>query len=602
MTFNIKMKGLKQKFVLTFALAIGIAFFFGNPVGHAKLAAAACSDTPNSSLGTDSMSVTIPSTGTYYVWTRMLDPDTTNNSIYMQVDGGCAVNVGDSSSIPANTWTWVDYLSGNTGTVNSMSLTAGTHTVLLTGEGSGVGIDSILFLGDQTCVPTGTGTNCTSPTYDPPTISITAPTSGATVGGTSVPLSATANDDDDTISSVVFKVDGTTVDTDTAYPYTYNWSSTGATDGSHTLTATATNADGQSTTATESFTVANHTCASAPSAPGGVTATATGLMTMSVSWSASTASSGCSVTGYQIYRAGTEIGTSTSTTYADSGLTPDTAYQYYVKAIDNDSHTSAASSTVTGTTQADTTAPSAPTNVAATALNSASVKLTWTASTDNVAVAGYRIYRNSVLYTTVNGASTVTYTDNDATADTSYVYAVSAIDTSSNESAHTTATPDPVKTPAAADTTPPTQPTGLHSVLSTSSAITIQWTASTDNVAVAGYHVYRGSTEVGSVTSGTSYTDTGLSSSTTYQYHVIAYDTSANLSTASSTIGVETQAGTIVSNNGDLNADGTVNFLDLSILLSHWGSTSATASQGDINSDGVVNFLDLSIMLSHWGQ
>jgi hypothetical protein len=49
---------------------------------------------------------------------------------------------------------------------------------------------------------------------------------------------------------------------------------------------------------------------------------------------------------------------------------------------------------------------------------------------------------------------------------------------------------------------------------------------------------------------------------------------------------------------GDLNSDGTVNITDLSILLSSWNTTSATA---DINKDGTVNILDLSILLSNYG-
>src|SRR5437868_3920538 len=51
--------------------------------------------------------------------------------------------------------------------------------------------------------------------------------------------------------------------------------------------------------------------------------------------------------------------------------------------------------------------------------------------------------------------------------------------------------------------------------------------------------------------------------------------------------------------SGDLNGDGTVNVFDLSILLSNWGTSDATA---DINRDGTVNIFDLSTLLSHWGQ
>lgn len=50
-----------------------------------------------------------------------------------------------------------------------------------------------------------------------------------------------------------------------------------------------------------------------------------------------------------------------------------------------------------GPPPADTTAPSVPTGLAATAVSSGQINLTWTASTDNVGVQGYRIYRNGVL-------------------------------------------------------------------------------------------------------------------------------------------------------------------------------------------------------------
>jgi chitodextrinase len=412
-------------------------------------------------------------------------------------------------------------------------------------------------------------------------------------------LSASANDDDSTISDVQFEVDGQVIGTDTTYPYSVNWNSTGVADGSHTLKVNATNADGQTTSSQETFTVANHTCSTAPTAPTGLTATATGLQTMSLSWSASTASSGCSISGYQVYRGGSLITTVTGTTSAESGLTADTAYQFYIKATDNGGHTSAASATVTGTTQADTTPPTAPTNVTATATSSSAVHLSWSASSDNVAVGGYRIYRNGTFYATVS-ATTTSYTDNDVAANTTYSYTISAIDTSNNESAKTATTPSSVHTPATADTTPPTAPTNLKSVLSTSSTVTLEWSASTDNVGVAGYHVYRGSTLVATVNT-TSYTDSDLSPNTTYAYHVVAYDTSANLSAPSSTVNVTTQTGTVVTcSTGDLNADGKVNVLDLSILLSHWSSSSATSCQGDINGDHIVNVLDLSILLSHW--
>ncbi|MFI5240119.1 MAG: dockerin type I domain-containing protein [Candidatus Saccharimonadia bacterium] len=53
---------------------------------------------------------------------------------------------------------------------------------------------------------------------------------------------------------------------------------------------------------------------------------------------------------------------------------------------------------------------------------------------------------------------------------------------------------------------------------------------------------------------------------------------------------------------GDANCDGVVNIIDLSILASNWGNTTATWNMGDFNGDGIVNILDLSILAANWNQ
>lgn len=92
------------------------------------------------------------------------------------------------------------------------------------------------------------------------------------------------------------------------------------------------------------------------------------------------------------------------------------------------------------------------------------------------------------------------------------------------------------------DTEDPTSPTGLGSSSITSNAFTLTWTASTDNVGVTSYDVYRGVTLAANVTSGTSYNETGLSPSTAYTYTVVAKDSAGNSSTPSSGIEVTTTA------------------------------------------------------------
>ncbi len=84
------------------------------------------------------------------------------------------------------------------------------------------------------------------------------------------------------------------------------------------------------------------------------------------------------------------------------------------------------------------------------------------------------------------------------------------------------------------DTTPPTTPGTPNLSSATSTAATITWTASTDNVAVTGYSIYRNGTLAGTVSGGTkSFTDTGLTVKTTYSYTVVAFDAAMNSSPAS---------------------------------------------------------------------
>lgn len=94
---------------------------------------------------------------------------------------------------------------------------------------------------------------------------------------------------------------------------------------------------------------------------------------------------------------------------------------------------------------------------------------------------------------------------------------------------------------AAADTALPSTPTGLTASVISSSQINLSWTASTDNVGVTGYKIYRGGTQIATSTA-TSYSNTGLSSSTSYSYTVAAYDAADNLSSQSGSVGAATSA------------------------------------------------------------
>jgi fibronectin type 3 domain-containing protein len=204
----------------------------------------------------------------------------------------------------------------------------------------------------------------------------------------------------------------------------------------------------------------------------------------------------------------------------------------------------------------DTTKPSAPTNVTATASSANQVNLGWTAATDNVGVKNYQIYRGSngatptLLTTTTTNATT--FTDTTVTANTPYTYQVYAQDAAGNIGpASNTAS---VTTPASADTTRPTAPSALAAEQVFYNEIDLGWTGSTDSgTGVSGYKVYRQgpgestftllATQPGTGAGHNSYVDTTVKPSSSYQYFVTAYDGANNESAHSNTVSSSTPAG-----------------------------------------------------------
>src|SRR5215472_9067293 len=95
------------------------------------------------------------------------------------------------------------------------------------------------------------------------------------------------------------------------------------------------------------------------------------------------------------------------------------------------------------------------------------------------------------------------------------------------------------KTKAGTDTTPPTAPTNLKASVISSSQINLTWTASTDNVGVTNYKVFRNNVQVGQ-NLNPSFNNTGLTANTTYTYYVIAYDAAGNASPQSASVSATT--------------------------------------------------------------
>ncbi|MFZ4790785.1 MAG: DUF4082 domain-containing protein [Candidatus Competibacteraceae bacterium] len=200
--------------------------------------------------------------------------------------------------------------------------------------------------------------------------------------------------------------------------------------------------------------------------------------------------------------------------------------------------------------EADATAPSAPAGLNATPTSATQINLTWTASIDNVAVTGYQVERcqgaGCSNFAQITMPTATSFSDSGLTATTTYQYRVRATDAAGNLSAYSAVASATTQTPP--DMEPPTVPAGLNATPTSATQINLTWTASIDNVAVTGYQVERcqgaGCSNFAQITmpTATSFSDSGLTATTTYQYRVRATDAAGNLSAYSAVASATTQA------------------------------------------------------------
>ena len=192
--------------------------------------------------------------------------------------------------------------------------------------------------------------------------------------------------------------------------------------------------------------------------------------------------------------------------------------------------------------------PSVPTGLAVSSYSNQEVDLSWNASSDNVGVTGYTIYRSDdgVNFNFTGTSTTTSYKDTSVAPSATYSYSVGAFDAAGNHSSQSL--PVTVTTLAGPDTEKPAQPTGLSLTRVTASAVDLSWNVSSDNVAVTGYTIYRSGdggvtyNPIGTSTT-TSYKDTTVAPSATYGYSVDAFDGAGNHSLQSAPIVVTIPSG-----------------------------------------------------------
>ncbi|MCO7223140.1 fibronectin type III domain-containing protein [Pleionea sp. CnH1-48] len=275
----------------------------------------------------------------------------------------------------------------------------------------------------------------------------------------------------------------------------------------------------------------------------------------------------------------------------------------------------------------DTEAPTTPANVMATASSWSEISLRWDASQDNVAVTGYRIYRDNALLTTVVSTQ---FSDTGLVASTTYQYAVEAFDGANNASSRSavaqattfaatqcndgidndsdgaidfpddsgcqSADDDDESDGQVADNEPPTTPGQFVAAAISDTQIDLNWQASQDNVAVTGYRLMRDNVEIVSAAI-LSYSDTQLTANTLYAYRLEAYDAAGNASaptTASATTAVTPKSVCV---------DGNCSFAQLqpafdaaqdgsTITINGEWSTGASLRADNVTIDGANGFLN----------
>ena len=246
-----------------------------------------------------------------------------------------------------------------------------------------------------------------------------------------------------------------------------------------------------------------------PNAPQGLFAPA-GDNSVSLAWLPSDGA-----TGYNIYRDGNLIATTSATTYTDTSARNGTTYSYAItatRATEESSTSGAVAVTPVGTT------PVAPAGISS-VVGDGQVALSWSAPTG---ANHYEIFRDGTSIATSTVAS---YTATGLANGTSYSFNVVAYrDNSAGSNPSTAVAVVPVAVA-------PNSPTSLAATAG-DARVSLTWTAP---VGATSYRVYRNGSSLATTTSA-SFTDTSVTNAVSYSYYVVAFKDNSAASVASSTV------------------------------------------------------------------
>jgi chitodextrinase len=226
----------------------------------------------------------------------------------------------------------------------------------------------------------------------------------------------------------------------------------------------------------------------------------------------------------------------------------------------------------------DTTTPSVPSGLSASAVSTSQINLSWDASSDAVGVTGYKIYKNGSQISTTASTS---YQNTGLSAGTAYSYTISAYDAAGNNSTQSAS--------ASATTLATSTAPYISSFIATPSSIMIGNSAALSWVATGNpVPTFSINSSIGTVTG---------SSKTVYPTQTTTYTL-----TATNSAGIMAKTATVTVTPlpnviGDFNGDYLVNSSDLTPLISVWNTSNSTY---DLNNDSIVNSLDYAILVQNW--
>ena len=524
---------------------------------------------------------TAPNTGTAWATFTLANSGSSAVSISSATVSGpfvissnCGSSVAASSSCPIYVYFSPTASGSFTGTL-TVADSAGTQTSALSGTGTGgascTTVPGAFTLSDSSITSSGVtlswttpseGTNCTLTGYT------------VHVGSSSYSVAA---------GTASYTATGLTANT------------------TYSAYVVATNGDGATNSNTLNVTTLNSSCASAPAAPTSLSASGTSSSGTTLNWTASTVGTGCTVSTYTI-TGGPSTVTSTSTSATIGGLAASTAYTFSVTATDSYGTGSAATVSVTTSpaslttcaaawiattayttgqvasvngnnytaaywTQGNnpttpgnsgaagsgdpwslptacssnvcTTAPGAFT-LSASGTTNTGTNLAWTVPTEGTSctLTGYEVYQGGAAKAAV-AAGTTTYAVTGLTAGTAYNFDIAATNSDGTTDSNTLPVTTTGTNPC---TAAPGVPTGLTGSSSSSTTVSLSWTASTipTGCTLTNYTISGGPSSVTST--GTSTTVSGLTPNTSYTFTVKATD-SFGTSAASSGVTVKTLNG-----------------------------------------------------------